>query len=42
MTPGPEIGRILNAVYERQLDGAITTIEEAREEAKRLLLSHRP
>ncbi len=37
LAPGPEIGRILHAVYERQLDGAVTTLEEAREEAKRLL-----
>jgi len=42
MIPAPAVGRILHAVYERQLDGAITTIEEAREEAKRLLLSQRP
>jgi tRNA nucleotidyltransferase (CCA-adding enzyme) len=28
LTPGPEIGRILRQVYERQLDGAITTTEE--------------
>jgi tRNA nucleotidyltransferase (CCA-adding enzyme) len=34
---GPEVGRILRAVYERQLDGAVTTLEEARAEAKRLL-----
>jgi tRNA nucleotidyltransferase (CCA-adding enzyme) len=37
LAPGPEVGRILRAVYERQLDGAVTTPEEAREEAKRLL-----
>jgi tRNA nucleotidyltransferase (CCA-adding enzyme) len=37
MTPGPEVGRILQAVYERQLDGAVTTVDEAREEARRLL-----
>ena len=30
MTPGPEIGRILKAVYERQLDGQCTTLEAAR------------
>lgn len=35
--PGPEIGRIVRAVYERQLDGAVTTVEEARAEAARLL-----
>jgi len=37
LSPGPEIGRILRAVYERQLDGAVTTIEEARAEARRVL-----
>jgi tRNA nucleotidyltransferase (CCA-adding enzyme) len=37
VTPGPEVGRVLNAVYEKQLDGAVTTPEEARAEACRLL-----
>ena len=37
--PGPEVGRVLRAVYERQLDGAVTTLEEAREEARRVLAS---
>jgi tRNA nucleotidyltransferase (CCA-adding enzyme) len=37
VAPGPEVGRVLKAVYERQLDGAVTTLEEAREEARRLL-----
>jgi tRNA nucleotidyltransferase (CCA-adding enzyme) len=37
LAPGPEVGRILRAVYERQLDGAITSPEEARTEARRLL-----
>jgi tRNA nucleotidyltransferase (CCA-adding enzyme) len=37
VAPGPEVGRILQAVYERQLDGAVTTADEAREEAKRML-----
>jgi tRNA nucleotidyltransferase (CCA-adding enzyme) len=37
LAPGPEIGRILKAVYERQLDGAVTNIEEARDEARRML-----
>jgi tRNA nucleotidyltransferase (CCA-adding enzyme) len=34
---GPEVGRVVRAVYERQLDGAITTLDEAREEARRFL-----
>jgi tRNA nucleotidyltransferase (CCA-adding enzyme) len=37
VAPGPELGRVLKAVYERQLDGAVTTLEEARAEACRLL-----
>jgi tRNA nucleotidyltransferase (CCA-adding enzyme) len=37
VAPGPEVGRIVRAVYERQLDGAVTTLEEARAEARRLL-----
>jgi tRNA nucleotidyltransferase (CCA-adding enzyme) len=34
---GPEIGRVLRTVYERQLDGAVTTLEEARAEARRVI-----
>ena len=37
LSPGPEIGRILKAVYERQLDGVVTNIDEARAEARRVL-----
>jgi tRNA nucleotidyltransferase (CCA-adding enzyme) len=37
LAPGPEIGRVLKAVYERQLDGAVTTPEEAQAEARRIL-----
>jgi tRNA nucleotidyltransferase (CCA-adding enzyme) len=37
VAPGPEVGRVLQAVYERQLDGAITTPEAARAEACRIL-----
>jgi tRNA nucleotidyltransferase (CCA-adding enzyme) len=40
--PGPEVGRVVRAVYERQLDGAVTTVEEAREEARRLLGTSAP
>ena len=35
--PGPEVGRIVRAVYERQLDGIVRTLDEAREEARRLV-----
>ena len=37
VAPGPEVGRVLQAVYERQLDGTIATSEEARAEACRIL-----
>jgi tRNA nucleotidyltransferase (CCA-adding enzyme) len=37
IAPGPEVGRIVRVVYERQLDGAVTTLDEARAEAKRIL-----
>jgi len=35
--PGPEVGRIVREVYERQLDGLVTTVEQAREEAAKLV-----
>ena len=37
LSPGPQIGAILKQVYERQLDGEVSTLDEATEEAKRLL-----
>ena len=37
LSPGPQIGRILKAVYERQLDGEVTSLEQAIEAATRLL-----
>jgi len=40
LAPGPEVGRILRAVYELQLDGKVTTLEQARKEAKRILEGH--
>jgi tRNA nucleotidyltransferase (CCA-adding enzyme) len=40
LTPGPEVGRIVKAVYERQLDGAVTTHEQALEEARRVIAGH--
>ena len=36
LAPGPEIGRILKAVYERQLDGEVTSLEQALDAARRL------
>ena len=35
--PGPGVGSILKQVYERQLDGGITTLEEATDAARALL-----
>ncbi len=37
MTPGPRIGEITRAVYEEQLDGRVTTLEEAIDAARRLI-----
>jgi tRNA nucleotidyltransferase (CCA-adding enzyme) len=37
LTPGPRVGEILKAVYEQQLDGAVTTLDQAVESARRLL-----
>lgn len=35
--PGPAMGEILKAVYELQLDGKVTTLEEARAEAAKVI-----
>jgi tRNA nucleotidyltransferase (CCA-adding enzyme) len=37
LEPGPRVGEILKAVYELQMDGTVTNLEEATEAAKRLL-----
>jgi tRNA nucleotidyltransferase (CCA-adding enzyme) len=37
LKPGPRVGEILKAVYERQMDSQVTTLDEAVLEAKRLL-----
>jgi tRNA nucleotidyltransferase (CCA-adding enzyme) len=37
LPPGPLVGRITREVYEMQLDGRVTTLEEARREARRIL-----
>ena len=41
LAPGPRVGEITKAVYERQLDGAVRTLEDALAEARRLLGSER-
>ena len=37
LAPGPRVGEILQQVYEKQLDGQITSVEEAIAEGKRFL-----
>jgi tRNA nucleotidyltransferase (CCA-adding enzyme) len=37
LEPGPLIGTVTRAVYEMQLDGRVSTLEEAREQAQRIL-----
>jgi tRNA nucleotidyltransferase (CCA-adding enzyme) len=37
LPPGPRIGELLRAVYDKQLDGEVQTVEAAIEEARRLL-----
>ena len=39
LEPGPRVGKITRAVYELQLDGKVTTLEEAIETARALLTS---
>jgi len=39
LTPGPEVGRVIKAVYELQLDGIVSTPEQARAEARRMVES---
>ncbi len=37
LVPGPRIGEILKAVYELQLDGAVTRLEEAQQAARNVI-----
>jgi len=37
LTPGPRVGEVLKAIYEKQLDGSITTLEQGLELAGVLL-----
>jgi tRNA nucleotidyltransferase (CCA-adding enzyme) len=41
MTPGPKMGELLRQVYEQQLDGEVTTIEAAIENARRRIVGDR-
>jgi len=38
VTPGPRMGEILRAVYELQLDGVVTTLDEAQVRARTLIV----
>tara|TARA_B100000586_G_C20082243_1_gene415941 strand:+ start:30 stop:1241 length:1212 start_codon:yes stop_codon:yes gene_type:complete len=42
LRPGPEIGRILKAVYEQQLDGRVTALEAAIAAAKTIIADAAP
>jgi tRNA nucleotidyltransferase (CCA-adding enzyme) len=37
VAPGPRVGAILKQVYEQQLDGAVTTLDQAITEARRII-----
>jgi tRNA nucleotidyltransferase (CCA-adding enzyme) len=37
VAPGPRMGEILRAIYERQLDGELTTLDEARRAAEQMV-----
>jgi tRNA nucleotidyltransferase (CCA-adding enzyme) len=37
LSPGPRVGDILHQIYEKQLDGQITSVEQGIAEAKKLL-----
>lgn len=39
LEPGPRVGDVLKQVYEKQLDGAITSVDEGIDEARRILAS---
>ena len=37
MKPGPEIGRVLKSIYERQLDGRVTNLDEGLAAAREII-----
>jgi tRNA nucleotidyltransferase (CCA-adding enzyme) len=37
VAPGPRMGEILRAIYERQLDGHVTTLDAGLAEARELI-----
>jgi tRNA nucleotidyltransferase (CCA-adding enzyme) len=42
VTPGPRMGAVLDAVYERQLDGEVTTVEDGLAAAREVLAQGEP
>ena len=39
LSPGPDVGEIVRAVYEMQLDGRVRTLEDAKAAARKMLLN---
>jgi len=37
LEPGPRVGEITKAIYEMQLDGRVSDLQEAKETAKQIL-----
>jgi tRNA nucleotidyltransferase (CCA-adding enzyme) len=42
MRPGPQMGKLLGQVYEKQLDGEVTSTDAAIEHARRLISAQKP
>ena len=42
VAPGPELGAILKEIYERQLDGRVTTLEEGLAAAREIIAERQP
>ena len=42
VAPGPRMGEILRAVYELQLDGGVTTLDQAIQEGERHIANQQP
>jgi tRNA nucleotidyltransferase (CCA-adding enzyme) len=40
--PGPELGAILKEIYERQLDGRVTTLEDGLAAAREIIAERQP
>jgi tRNA nucleotidyltransferase (CCA-adding enzyme) len=37
LQPGPQVGEIIRAVYEMQLDGEVVTLDDAIEAARKII-----